>query len=93
MASSIKMGFKDINVSVVAPEKTPLQNVFGEKVASVLQKLAEKNGVNFFTSAKIKGVEGEGNIKAVALEGNQIPTDLLIVATGVESAIDFAKGL
>jgi NADPH-dependent 2,4-dienoyl-CoA reductase/sulfur reductase-like enzyme len=67
MASSIKMGFKDINVSVVALEKTPLQNVFGEKVASVLQKLAEKNGVNFFTNAKIKEVEGEGKVQAVAL--------------------------
>jgi len=32
-------------------------------------------------------------VQAVALEENQIPTDLLIVATGVETAIDFAKGL
>lgn len=29
LASSIRLAFKDINVNVVTPEKTPLQQVFG----------------------------------------------------------------
>jgi len=82
-ASAIKMTLKDVNVTVIEGQKVPLQHVLGDKVATVLQKLSEKNGVNFITSAKVNGIEGTGHVTGVNLEGSIVPTDVLIVATGV----------
>lgn len=93
IASAIKMSNKDINVTILESQKVPLQHVLGEKVASVLQKLSEKNGVNIITGAKINNISNEEGKQSVNLENSSLPTDVLIVATGVQPAADFAKGL
>lgn len=54
VASSIKLAYKDYNVTVIEGQKTPLYHVLGERVGGVLQKLAEKNGVKVLTGASIK---------------------------------------
>ncbi len=87
------MSNKEINVTILESQKVPLQHVLGEKVASVLQKLSEKNGVKIITNAKINNVSNEEGKQSVNIEGSSLPTDVLIVATGVQPAADFAKGL
>lgn len=94
IASSIRLGMKDLNVTIVEGQSTPLKHILGDKVGGVLQKLSEKSGVNVITNAKVKGIEGlEGKVSNVSLEGKDLPTDVLIVATGVECSLDFTKGL
>ena len=56
IASSIRAGIKDLNVTVLEGQKTPLQHVLGDKVGKVLQNLSEKNGVKVVTNAKIVGI-------------------------------------
>lgn len=87
------MSDKEINVTILESQKVPLQHVLGDKVASVLQKLSEKNGVKIITNAKINNVSNEEGKQSVNIEGSSLPTDVLIVATGVQPAADFAKGL
>lgn len=84
IASSIRLGLKDLNVTVLEGQSTPLKQVLGDKVGGVLQKLSEKNGVNIVTNASVKQINGqEGKVESVALDGKTIPTDVLIIATGV----------
>lgn len=60
-ASAIKASLKDqVNITIIEGQKTVLQHVLGEQVGSVLKKLAEKNGVNIITSAKIQEIKSEG---------------------------------
>lgn len=94
IASSIRAGMKDLNVTIVEGQSTPLKHILGDEVGKVLQKLSEKSGVKVITNANVKGIKGEaGKVSNVALEGKDLPTDVLIIATGVESSLDFAKGL
>lgn len=84
IASSIRAGMKDLNVTIVEGQSTPLKHILGDTVGNVLQKLSEKSGVKVITNAKVRGIEGgEGKVSNVALEGKNLPTDVLIVATGV----------
>lgn len=53
------MSNKEINVTILESQNVPLQHVLGDKVASVLQKLSEKNGVKIITNAKINNVSNE----------------------------------
>lgn len=66
----------------------------GEKVGRVLQTLSEKNGIKIHTSANIKEIASENHSpKEVILDGSRVPTDVLIMATGVKPAIEFAPEL
>ena len=87
IASSIRAGLKDLNVTVIEGQNTPLAHVLGDKVGKVLQNLSEKNGVNIITGAKVTGIEGEGKVKSVSTDKKDIPTDMLIVAAGVEPVL------
>jgi NADPH-dependent 2,4-dienoyl-CoA reductase/sulfur reductase-like enzyme len=62
------MGLKDKNVTVITDQKIPMQNIFGDKIGSVLANLSKKNGVNIITNAKVNGIEGEGKVTGVQLE-------------------------
>lgn len=95
LASAIKMALKDqVNITILEATDAPLKNVLGEKVGRVLQTLSEKNGIKIHTSALIKEIASENNSpKEVILEGSTVPTDVLIMATGVRPAVEFAPEL
>ena len=95
VASAVKMALKDaVDVTVLEGQNVPLQHVLGEKVGTVLKDLAQKNGVKVVAGAKVKGIQGNGSVTGVELEGSDpVPTDVLIVATGVEPVTEFAKGI
>ena len=92
LASALKMALKDqVNITILEATDTPLKHVLGDKVGKVLQKLSEKNGITIQTSSQIKEIVSENNQpKSVTLENGSIPTDVLIMATGVRPAVDFA---
>ena len=83
IASAVRLTLKDLNVTVIEGQSTPLKHVLGDKIGKVLQKLSEKNGVKVITNARVKRVEGDEKVSKVVLEGSSVPTDVLIVATGV----------
>ena len=95
LASAIKMALKDqVNITILEATDAPLKNVLGEKVGKVLQTLSENNGIKIHTSALIKEIASENHSpKEVVLEGSTVPTDVLIMATGVRPAVEFAPEL
>lgn len=62
--------------------------------ALAYQALFEENGCTFKLSAKVTATQMEGNeIAALVLDnGEQLPCDLVVVATGVRPAIEFLAG-
>lgn len=94
VASAVKTALKEgVNVTVLEGQKVPLQHVLGEQVGVVLKELAEKSGIKVVSGAKVQGIEGDGQVTGVSVDGSSVPTDVLIVATGVEPVTDFANDL
>ena len=95
VASSIKLALKDaVNIRVITLDSVPLQHVFGKEVGSVFLNLAAKNGVQIITNANVKEIKSNNkNPQSVVLENEEVPSDVLIMATGVRCAVDFAKDL
>ena len=92
LASALKTALKDqVNITLLEAADVPLKRVLGEKVGKVWQNLSEKNGVTIHTSAKINKIQSDSNGKAqsVVVDGKELPTDVLIMATGVKPALDF----
>jgi NADPH-dependent 2,4-dienoyl-CoA reductase/sulfur reductase-like enzyme len=79
---------RKLEIQVVAPEKRPLERVFGPQMGDFVRKLHEEHGVIFHledSSAEIAG-------KQVTLKsGARLDADLVVVGVGVRPRIALAE--
>ncbi len=85
---------RGLSVSIVAPEKVPFENIFGDQVGNMFLEAHRKNGVDFYLSQTVKKFEGNNSVEAVILEnGERLEADMVIVGIGVRPATEVIKGL
>lgn len=77
-------------VSVVEAQNTPMANIVGDEVGSLLSNLHAAHGVHLITGAAVSRFEGQDRVTAVVLEdGRTIPADLVVVGIGATPATDW----
>ncbi|UCF99621.1 MAG: FAD-dependent oxidoreductase [Spirochaetaceae bacterium] len=90
VASSLRA--REIEVHVVAPEKTPLAAVFGDQIGGRIKKTHEENGVDFHLGQTVKGFAGEERVSEVLLaDGSRLKTDCVIIGVGIRPAVEFLE--
>src|SRR5262249_31293403 len=70
---------RDIEVHVVAPEKRPLERVFGPQLGDFIRALHEEHGVNFHLENSISAIEGK---RAILKNDGTIDADLVVIGVG-----------
>jgi apoptosis-inducing factor 3 len=81
---------RQLEVSLVAPEKVPLINIFGEVIGTWLKGLHASNGVKFCLERKPVKIDGADKVNGVRLDdGTVIPADLVIVGIGVHPVTEY----
>jgi NADPH-dependent 2,4-dienoyl-CoA reductase/sulfur reductase-like enzyme/nitrite reductase/ring-hydroxylating ferredoxin subunit len=91
LASSLRK--RGLEVTVVSPETVPFAKVVGEKVASVLRKRHEKDGVTFVSGVSVTQIAGTRGAKSVALSGGRrLEADFIVFGIGVQPAIEYLHG-
>ncbi len=84
---------RGVNLSVIEMGDRMVPRMMDEKAGGLLKKWCIDKGVNVLTSTKITAIKKEGEHMIVSLDnGENLPADLLISATGVKSNIAFLKG-
>jgi NADPH-dependent 2,4-dienoyl-CoA reductase/sulfur reductase-like enzyme len=79
---------RDLEVHVAAPERLPLERVFGAELARFVRALHEEHGVIFHMEQKAAAIEGA----RVRLEsGQNLDADLVIVGIGVRPRTALAE--
>jgi len=78
---------RGLEVTVVAPETTPLEKILGQEVGRWLQGVHEKEGVVFRLGAKVLGYAGG---KLAVEPGHPIEAELVVVGTGVKPRVELA---
>ena len=79
---------RDIETTVVAPDKVPLGKVLGEELGGFVRTLHEKHGVNFRLESKVDAIVADG----VRLEGGEtLAADLIVTGTGVKPDVALAE--
>lgn len=81
-------------VTVVAPEKVPFSDRWGEPVGKLIRDLHDQNGTHFELETKVKEFRGNNRVEEVVLEnGRTLKTDLVVVGIGVKPATQYLSGL
>jgi len=79
---------RDIEVHVVAPEKRPLERVFGPQLGDFIRALHEEHGVNFHLENSITAIDGK---RATLKSGGTLDADLVVVGVGVRPRLVLAE--
>jgi len=79
---------RDIEVHVVAPEKRPLERVFGPQLGDFIRALHEEHGVKFHLEDSITTIEGK---RATLKSGGTLEADLVVVGVGVRPRLALAE--
>ena len=79
---------RELEVHVVAPEKRPLERVFGPQMGDFIRKLHEEHGVIFHLEDTSEAIAG----RQVKLKsGGTLDADLVVVGVGVRPRIALAE--
>jgi apoptosis-inducing factor 3 len=79
---------REIEVHVAAPERAPLERIFGAEMAQFVRTLHEEHGVTFHLEQKAAAIDGP----RVRLESGQtLEADLVIVGIGVRPRTALAE--
>ncbi len=89
-ASSLRK--RNLEITVVSPEKLPFEKKLGTDIGKLLKNLHEENGVKFELNTKVKMFEGDDRVETVTFEnGNKIETDIVLIGIGVTPETSFIK--
>ena len=90
METAASLRERGLDVTVVAPDETPLAAQLGSQVGAFLQARHEAHGVQFRLGRTIARFEGDDRLRAARLDdGSRLDADLVIVGVGVEPATAF----
>jgi NADPH-dependent 2,4-dienoyl-CoA reductase/sulfur reductase-like enzyme len=79
---------RKLEVHVVAPEKRPLERVFGPQLGDFIRALHEEHGVNFHLENAVTAIgAGEVTLK----NGGTLGTDLVVIGIGVRPRLTLAE--
>jgi 3-phenylpropionate/trans-cinnamate dioxygenase ferredoxin reductase component len=79
-------------VTVVELDSAPLRQVLGDEVAAVFADLHRAQGVAFRFGTGVREIRGlGGQVRSVVLtDGTELPADVVIVAVGIQPAVELA---
>ena len=79
---------RDIAVHVIAPEKRPLERVFGPQLGDFIRALHEEHGVKFHLENSVTAIDNKG---VTLKDGGTLDADLVVIGVGVRPRLALAE--
>ncbi len=83
------------NIKTTIIEAIPyiLPALFDKDMADYTQKKIEKHGVNVIVGRRVEAFLGKEKVEGVSIGGEEIKTDLVVMAAGIRPRTDLIRGL
>lgn len=87
------LAMRGVQLSVVEMGDRMVPRMMGEGAGNMIRRWCEKKGVQVHTSARVASIETgtDAELSVVLSDGQRLPADLVISATGVKPNIGFLK--
>lgn len=83
---------KGCDVTMIAPEKVPLERVLGEELGGFYGDVHTEQGVRFLGETGVTGFTGSSEVESVSTDKHgEIPADLVVVGVGVNPRAGLAE--
>jgi 3-phenylpropionate/trans-cinnamate dioxygenase ferredoxin reductase subunit len=80
------------DVTIVSPDKVPLERVLGTEAGTVFRDLHRDNGVQLLLGTGVDAIEGSGTVGRVrASDGSTVDCDVVVVGIGVQPRTQLAE--
>jgi NADPH-dependent 2,4-dienoyl-CoA reductase/sulfur reductase-like enzyme len=85
---------RELDVTIVAPEKIPLEMVFGENIGRLIYSLHDEKGIKLQLGTEVEKFEGKHIVESVILKnGERIETDMVLLGVGVRPNTGYLQGV
>jgi len=82
---------RGVKTTVVELLPQTLPAMLDKDMAADVQKMLEEKGIKIITSHAVEEILGNERVKGVSVAGEQIPADLVVIATGVRANTELAQ--
>ena len=95
LETAIALAELGLNVKVIEMESSAFPMAIDKDVSDVLIKYLKKRGIEIEFEKRIESVNGKESLESVIIDGQEIKTDIVVMATGVRpnSGIAEAAGM
>lgn len=89
----IAVAFTERGVKTTVVELLPhiLPAMLDKDMADMIQRELEAKGIRIITGRSVDEIIGDDKVKGVIVAGEQIPADMVVVATGVRGNVELAE--
>jgi NADPH-dependent 2,4-dienoyl-CoA reductase/sulfur reductase-like enzyme len=84
---------RGLQVTVVAPGKTPFATQFGDEIGAHFRALHERNGTAFRMGTTVAAIRANQPLRVELDDGTALGCDFVLVGTGVRPATDCLEGV
>ena len=92
VASSLTQ--RNVRTTIITPEAVPFEKKLGKPVGEILQRLHERNGVQFRLQSAVSRIKSHGDKSELMLEnGKSLRVDLLVAGIGVRPATNYLRNI
>ena len=82
---------RGLEVTVVAPDRVPLERILGREVGGVYRDIHTDRGVRMLLETRVEAFEGDGAVERVRTsDGRQLECDFVVVGIGVQPRTQLA---
>lgn len=94
LEAAMSLGKQGGKVTVVTPENTLFEKLFGEEIGNYVQQLHEDAGVRFKLGNKVKEIYGKQEVAGVTLDDDSdLSAEVVVVGIGVQPETSYLVGL
>lgn len=92
VASSLTQ--RNVRTTIITPEAVPFEKKLGKPVGEILQRLHQRNGVQFRLQSAVSRIRSHGDKSELMLEnGKSLRVDLLVAGIGVRPATNCLRNI
>ncbi|MDO9535454.1 MAG: NAD(P)/FAD-dependent oxidoreductase [Bacillota bacterium] len=89
VAVALKSKGMDVTIIEFLPRLLP--KLLDTEAAQFLHNSLVEHGINILLNEKVKSINGNSHVTSVLTENNEVPCEIVVLATGMKPRVDLAK--